>query len=105
DFMSGLHRNSLIITVGARMIIGPGDRSGVRIIRHMPGSVRFGMFGVKKVGRPDAPECTQRSAQVLVIARSQDAAAPLAKAGDALAIKHTETVADIDRKQPQLVKV
>src|SRR2546421_12627769 len=88
DFMSGLHGNSLIVTIGARMVVGPGDRSGVWIIRHMPGGVGFGMFGVKKVGRANAPECAQRSAQVLVIARSQDAAAPLAKAGDALAIGH-----------------
>src|SRR5438876_10859913 len=98
--MIGLDSNSLVVTISARMIIGPGDRSGVRIIRHMPGSVRFGMFGVKKVGRSNAAECAQRSVQILMIARSQDAAAPLAKVRDALAIGHAQTVAGINRKQP-----
>ena len=62
------------------------------------------MLGVKKVGAANATQSAQRSAEVLVIARGHDAAASLAETRDALAVGDGQTIAGINRKQPQLVK-
>src|SRR5258708_692848 len=71
----------------------------------MSGRVRLWMFSVKEVRAADPAEGAQRNSQVLMIARRHDSAAALAKAGDALAIGHTQPIAVIDREQPKLVKV
>src|SRR5258706_1549442 len=71
----------------------------------MSGRVGFGMFSMKKVRATYAAESAQRDPQVLVIARRHNAAAALAKAGDALTVGHTQPITIIDREQPQLVKV
>src|SRR6185436_18778989 len=60
---------------------------------------------MKEMRSPNPAEGAQRSSQVLMIPRRHDAAAALAKARDALAIGNTETVAQVDGKQPQLIKV
>src|SRR5204863_10101031 len=99
------HGNSLVVAVGARMIVGPGDRRSEGIVGDMSGGVGLRMFRVKKMGPADATQSAERNPQVLMIARGHDAAAPLAKVRDALAISHSQTVAGVDRKQPQLVKV
>src|SRR5882762_10796571 len=103
--MLALHGYFLIVTVGARMIVRPRDRSSVRIIRDMPGRVGLRMFGVKKVGAADAAQSAQRSAEVLVIARGHYAAPALTETRDALAIGNGQTITLINRKQPQLVKI
>src|SRR5258708_29868105 len=71
----------------------------------MSGSVGFGMSSVKEVRATYAAERAQGDPQVLMIARRHNAAAALAKAGDALAVGHTQPITIIDREQPQLVKV
>src|SRR6266852_4638534 len=63
------------------------------------------MFGMKEVGAADATQRAQRSPQVLVIARGQDAAASLTETCDSLAICLRQTIAGINRKQPELVEL
>src|SRR3979490_334067 len=99
--MRGSHCDGLIVAVSTRMIVGPGDRSRVLIIKHVSGRIRFGMFGVEEMRAAYAAQSAQRNPQVLMIASRQNAATALAKARDPLTIRHTQPVAGIDREQPQ----
>ena len=71
----------------------------------MPGWIGLGIFRVKEMRTADAAECAQRSAQVLMISGREDTAAALSETRDALAVYFRQTIARIDRKKPQLVKV
>ena len=86
--MRDFYLDPLIVAVGALMVVGPGDRSGKRIIRNVPRGVWLRIPGMKKVGAANAAQRAQRSSQVLVIARGHDATAPLPEARDALAVSN-----------------
>ena len=103
--MRDFYLDLLIVAVGARMVVGPGDRSGKRIIRNVPRGVWLRIPGMKKVGAANAAQSTERCAEVFVIARGHDAAAPLPEARDALTISHGQPIAGVNRKQPKLGEV
>ena len=79
-------RDSLVVAVRARMIVGPTDRRAFDVVANMPSRIRILMLRVKEVRAPDSAERTQRRAEILVIASCENAAALLVKTRDAFAI-------------------
>src|ERR1051325_2171630 len=87
------------------MVVGPGDRSGVGIVRHMSRGIRLGMFRMEKVRATNAAERAERSPEVLMIASGHDAAASLAETRDALTVGRGQAFTQVNRKQPELLHV
>ena len=104
--MDGFNRrDSLVVAVRARMIVGPTDRRAFDVVADMPSRIRILMLRVKEMRAPDSAERTQRRAEVLVIASGENAAATLVKTRDALAVSLAQSVSGINCKKPELVEV
>src|ERR1044071_3166488 len=98
-------RDTLIVAIAARMIVGPGDVFRILIVARVPRFVRVLMFAVKEVCAPDAAERAERRPQILVIARRQNPAASLPEARDALTVGQTQSVAQVYGEEPEFVEV
>src|SRR5262245_20719524 len=94
----------LIVAVGARVKIGPGDRDRVRIVayrRHRG----IDIARVEMMSCTDTGEIADGTAQVHVVPREQHAAAFGAKRTDLADVFLGQAVPDIDREEPQLLVV
>src|SRR5829696_9925158 len=104
--MKGLAgRDRLIIAVAARMVVGPVDVLGLTVVARAPRLVRVLVLAVEEVCAADAAERAEGRAQILMVARGEDATAALSKAGDALTVGHGQPVAGVHGEEPQLVEV
>src|SRR5436190_18936519 len=95
----------LEIAVRSGMIIWPRYRMRFPIIDDVPCLIRVEIPAVKEVRVADAAKRTHGAPKIHMIAGYQQSAALLTKAPDRLAILRVESVAQVDRKQPELVKV
>ena len=98
-------RDSLVIAVRARMIVGPTDRRACLIVANVARLIGLLMLRVKEMRATDSTERTQRRAQVFVVARRQNPAASLVKTRDAFAVGVAQSVAGINSKKPELVDI
>jgi hypothetical protein len=98
-------RDYLIIAVAAGMIVRPRDGSRVGIVNCAPCFIRVEISRVKKMRAPDAAQRAERGAQILMVPCGEDASPALTKARDALTVRSRQTVANVNGKQPELIKV
>jgi hypothetical protein len=85
--------NFLIVTIGARVKIGPGDVRGIGIISFTQ-RIWVDVAGMKMMRSTDAGQRANRRAQIHVITSHHEAAARATEPRYCLAILGSETLSD-----------
>src|SRR5262249_4802582 len=87
--------------VGARVIVGPGDRRGVLVVAHRG---RINGVVVEFVDHTQRPEPVQTTPQVLMVAGGEHTAPICPESQDGFGIGGGQAIADINCHQPHLVE-
>jgi hypothetical protein len=91
----------LIVPIGARVKIGPGNRAREGIIPHR-GSGWIHVPGVEMMGRSNVSQAADRRTQIHVVPCEEHASAPGTKRGYSGAVFGSQAIPHIYGEEPQL---
>src|SRR5215470_4924572 len=94
----------LKITVLAGVIVRPGNCGSAAVVGRAALEVGLGILRLEEMGAPDSVEVAERGTHILMIARSENAAASPPKTGDSGTVCRSQAVAHVQCEKPKLIE-